>query len=85
MKLDLFAYRFKGHKRCAHMIASSLAGDDTLTAAQVSRKLKQLGLHVHQQKITEGNMHLRDEDLNDSVGKIRISFPQINKYYYSYK
>ena len=65
MKLDLFAYRFKGHKRCGHMIASSLAGNDTLTAAQVSRKLKQLGLHVHRQKITEGNMHLRDEDLND--------------------
>ena len=47
------------------MIASALAGDDILTAAQVSRKLKQLGLHVPRRKRAEGNMHLRDEDLND--------------------
>lgn len=47
------------------MIASSLTGDHSFTAAQVSRKLKQLGLHVRQRKIAEGNMHLRDEDLND--------------------
>ena len=53
MKLDLFAYRFKGHKRCAHIIARS-------------HKHKQLGLRVHRQKINEGNMHLRDEDLNVS-------------------
>lgn len=57
--------QFKGHKRCTYMIASALAGDDILTAAQVSRKLKQLGLHVPRRKRAEGNMHLRDEDLND--------------------
>ncbi|RVW37198.1 Protein timeless-like [Vitis vinifera] len=28
--------QFKGHKRCTYMIASALAGDDILTAAQVS-------------------------------------------------
>ena len=40
-------------------------GDDMLTAAQVSCKLKQLGSHVPWWKRVEGNMHLRDEDLND--------------------
>ncbi|RVW94521.1 Protein timeless-like [Vitis vinifera] len=65
--------QFKGHKRCTYMIASALAGDDILTAAQVSRKLKQLGLHVPRRKRAEGNMHLRDEDLNDfDTAKHRI-------------
>ena len=40
------------------MIASALAGDDILTAAQVSRKLKQLGLHVPRRKRAEGNMQV---------------------------
>ena len=41
IKLDLFMYRFKDHKRCTYMIVSALDGNDTLTAAQVSHKLKQ--------------------------------------------
>lgn len=45
------------------MIAKSLDADGTFTAAQVSRKLKQLGLRFPQQK--KGLLHLRDEDLDD--------------------
>lgn len=47
------------------MIANALDADNMFTAAQVSRKLKQLGLHVPRQKRSEDNMHLRDEELND--------------------
>lgn len=47
------------------MIASALDGDDKPTVAQVSCKLKHLGLHVPRLKRAEGKMHLRDEDIND--------------------
>ena len=63
----LFSFcRFKDHKRCSHMIANALDADGIFTAAQVSRKLKQLGLRVSQQKRSEGNIHLRDVDLINS-------------------
>ncbi|XP_057480402.1 uncharacterized protein LOC130767528 [Actinidia eriantha] len=58
--------QFKDHKRCSHMIANALDADGIFTAAQVSRKLKQLGLRVPQQKRSEGNIHLRDVDLINS-------------------
>ncbi|MBA0564099.1 hypothetical protein Golob_009057, partial [Gossypium lobatum] len=61
---DLFE-QFKDHKRCSYMIANALDADNKFTAAQVSRKLKQLGLYVPRQKKSEENMHLRDEELND--------------------
>ncbi|KAJ0098814.1 hypothetical protein Patl1_20274 [Pistacia atlantica] len=58
--------RYKCHKRCSYMIANALDGEKKFTAAQVSRKLKQLGLRPPQQKRSEAQMHLRDEELNDS-------------------
>ncbi|KHG23813.1 Protein timeless [Gossypium arboreum] len=61
---DLFE-QFKDHKRCSYMIANALDADNKFTAAQVSRKLKQLGLYVPRQKKSKENMHLRDEELND--------------------
>ncbi|PPD70659.1 hypothetical protein GOBAR_DD32464 [Gossypium barbadense] len=61
---DLFE-QFKDHKRCSYMIANALDADNKFTAAQVSRKLKQLGLYVPRQKKSEENMRLRDEELND--------------------
>ncbi|KAH1075387.1 hypothetical protein J1N35_027715 [Gossypium stocksii] len=61
---DLFE-QFKDHRRCSYMIANALDADNKFTAAQVSRKLKQLGLYVPRQKKSEDNMHLRDEELND--------------------
>lgn len=57
-------YRFKDHKMCTYMIVSALDGDDTLTAAQVSHKLKQQLAYVPHQKRAEDNLDLRDEDLN---------------------
>ncbi|CAK7324063.1 unnamed protein product [Dovyalis caffra] len=56
---------FKHHRRCSYMIANALASDNSFTAAQVSRKLKQLGLRATRQKQSEIDMHLRDEELND--------------------
>ncbi|RVW94638.1 LRR receptor-like serine/threonine-protein kinase GSO1 [Vitis vinifera] len=56
--------KFKDHKRCTYMIVNALDGDDTLTAAQVSHKLKQQLAYVPHQKRAEDNLHLRDEDLN---------------------
>ncbi|KAL5999068.1 hypothetical protein ACLOJK_010018 [Asimina triloba] len=41
---------FKNHKRCNQMIANALDADNAYTAAQVSRKLRQLGLRVPQKK-----------------------------------
>ncbi|KAK6925919.1 Timeless, N-terminal [Dillenia turbinata] len=60
---DLFQ-QFKDHKRCSYMIANALDADGKITAAQVSRKLKQLGLRVPR-KQSEVKMHLKDDDLND--------------------
>ena len=47
------------------MIKNALDAENMFAAAQVSRKLKQLGLRVPRQKRPEDNMHLRDEELND--------------------
>ncbi|XP_012090145.1 protein timeless homolog isoform X2 [Jatropha curcas] len=62
--------QFKEHKRCSYMIANALAADNSFTAAQVSRKLKQLGLRVPRQKKSEAKLHLRDEEINEfSIGE----------------
>ncbi|KAJ0042369.1 hypothetical protein Pint_17596 [Pistacia integerrima] len=58
--------QYKDYKRYSYMIANALDGEKRFTAAQVSRKLKQLGLRPPQQKRSEAQMHLRDEGLNDS-------------------
>ncbi|XP_022736248.1 protein timeless homolog isoform X2 [Durio zibethinus] len=64
---DLFE-QFKDHRRCSYMIANALDAQKVFTAAQVSRKLKQLGLRIPRQKRSEDNMHLRDEELKDLSG-----------------
>ncbi|KAH7651526.1 timeless protein [Dioscorea alata] len=59
--------RFKDHKKCSHMIANALDGDGKYTAAQVSRKLKNLGLVVPQKKkSSETRKQLSDIELTDS-------------------
>ncbi|XP_008802054.2 protein timeless homolog [Phoenix dactylifera] len=50
LEIKVLFERFKNHRRCSHMIAKALDGDNTYTAAQVSRKLKQLGLLAPQEK-----------------------------------
>ncbi|KAL5139649.1 Receptor-like protein EIX2 [Glycine soja] len=55
---------FKDHRRCSYMIANALDEDGKFTAAQVSRKLKQLGLSLPQ-KSSGGKMHPKDADLMD--------------------
>ncbi|XP_047265359.1 protein timeless homolog isoform X1 [Capsicum annuum] len=57
---DLFE-QFKDHKRCSHMIATALDSEGTLSAAKISRKLKQLGLYVPKKRSLETNLHLMDE------------------------
>ncbi|KAL7003535.1 hypothetical protein U1Q18_004688 [Sarracenia purpurea var. burkii] len=61
MMIKTLFEQFKDHKRCSHMIANALDADGIFTAAQVSRKLKQLGLRGPRKKISK-NMHLKDED-----------------------
>ncbi|GMJ06484.1 TIMELESS [Hibiscus trionum] len=83
---DLFE-EFKDHRRCSYMIANALDADNTFTAAQVSRKLKQLGLYVPKKKKSKDDTLLRDEELNnlsgnethDSDDEILISFRNRNK------
>ncbi|KAL6533264.1 hypothetical protein OROMI_027376 [Orobanche minor] len=61
---DLFE-QFKDHKRCSYMIANALDGAGKISTAQVSRKLKQLGLIRPENKRSLSKMHLRDEALSD--------------------
>ncbi|GLT35849.1 hypothetical protein SLA2020_102660 [Shorea laevis] len=80
---DLFE-QFKGQKRCSYLIANALDPDNAFTAAQVTRKLNQLGLRVPHQKRSEANMQLRDEELDDpsvdvSDNETLISFRNRNK------
>ncbi|XVF53482.1 hypothetical protein PTKIN_Ptkin05aG0102800 [Pterospermum kingtungense] len=83
---DLFE-QFKDHRRCSYMIANALDADNMFTAAQVSRKLKQLGLRVPRQKRSEDDLHLRDEgpnhssddDTHDSDNETLLSFRNRNK------
>ncbi|CAJ1976983.1 unnamed protein product [Sphenostylis stenocarpa] len=58
--------QFKDHRRCSYMIANALDEDGKFTAAQVSRKLKQLGLLLPQKKSSGGKMHAKGADLMDS-------------------
>lgn len=71
------------------MIASALDDDGKFTAAQISRKLRQLGLRIRKQK--SDNMHLRDEDDNnaptedatDSDGETLLSLKKRYHIYYT--
>ncbi|XP_024963068.1 protein timeless homolog isoform X2 [Cynara cardunculus var. scolymus] len=64
MKIKTLFEQFKDHKKCSHMIASALDGHGTFTAAQISRKLRQLGLRLRKPKSGD-NVYLKDEDGND--------------------
>ncbi|CAL0316025.1 unnamed protein product [Lupinus luteus] len=58
--------QFKDHRRCSYMIANALDLDGKFTPAQVSRKLKQLGLSLPQKKIFGDKRHPKSEDLMPS-------------------
>nr|XP_027110166.1 protein timeless homolog isoform X1 [Coffea arabica] len=57
--------QFKDHKRCNYMIANALDTEGSVSTAQVSRKLKQLGLFVPRKKRSDTNFHLRDDDSSE--------------------
>ncbi|KAG5055128.1 hypothetical protein JHK85_007638 [Glycine max] len=60
----LVQHLFKDHRRCSYMIANALDKDGKFTTAQVSRKLKQLGLSLPL-KSSGGKMHPKGVDLMD--------------------
>ncbi|XP_073125062.1 uncharacterized protein [Henckelia pumila] len=62
--------QYKDHRRCSYMIANELDSMGNISAARVSRKLKQLGLVLHKPKRSDANFHLRDEGSNDVSSKI---------------
>lgn len=63
MLIDLYE-QFKNDKKCSHMIATTLDTNNTFSAAQVTRKLKQLGLI--KKRPVESKTLLRDEADNDN-------------------
>ncbi|CAI8604387.1 unnamed protein product, partial [Vicia faba] len=63
-RIKVLYEQFKDHRRCSYMIANALDVDGKFTPAQVSRKLKQLGLYVPQKR-SRGNIHPKGEDLMD--------------------
>ncbi|CAN6464590.1 unnamed protein product [Victoria cruziana] len=67
---DLFE-QFKTQKRCSHLIANALDSNKKYSAAQVSRKLKQLGLHRPHSGIIEDIMESNeiDADFGTTEGK----------------
>ncbi|KAL7601712.1 hypothetical protein Lser_V15G22269 [Lactuca serriola] len=77
MKIRALFEQFKDHKKCSHMIASALEGDVAFTAAQITRKLTQLGLRVKKQKSND-KMNLRDDD-DVSDGETLLSLKKRSK------
>lgn len=67
--------RFKDHKRCSHMIAKELDSDVAVTAAQVSRKLKKLGLRTSRMKseVKSQNMDEAYTDEEDDSDNLTLS------------
>ncbi|KAF8114815.1 hypothetical protein N665_0033s0007 [Sinapis alba] len=53
--------KFKDERRCCYLIANELGSENTYTTAQVSRKLKQLGLRLPRGKKSEPGMKLQDD------------------------
>ncbi|KAI7754213.1 hypothetical protein M8C21_006443, partial [Ambrosia artemisiifolia] len=78
IKIKTLFEQFKDKKKCCQMIASALDGDVTFTAAQISRKLRQLGLRLRKQK-SDDNMHLRDDDGSNSDGETLLSLKKRSK------
>ncbi|KAK9065071.1 hypothetical protein SSX86_016454 [Deinandra increscens subsp. villosa] len=78
MKIRTLFEQFKDKKKCSQMIASALDGDVTFTAAQISRKLRQLGLFLRKRKSID-NAQLRDEDTSNSDGETLSSLKKRSK------
>ncbi|KAL3653587.1 hypothetical protein CASFOL_003268 [Castilleja foliolosa] len=57
--------QFKDQRRCSYLIANTLDSTGGISAAQVSRKLKQLELFRPKTKKSNSNKNLRDESLSD--------------------
>ncbi|KAH9625382.1 hypothetical protein KSS87_011453, partial [Heliosperma pusillum] len=62
LKIRSLFEQFKEHKRCSHMIAEQLDPNGTVTAAQVSRKLKKLGLHTSRMRGGAKTQKMNDSD-----------------------
>ncbi|CAA0824662.1 timeless family protein [Striga hermonthica] len=61
--------QFKDNRRCSYMIANALEGNGGFSAAQISRKLKQLGLMRPKNNKSQSKMSLRDEPLSDHLSE----------------
>ncbi|CAH8329047.1 unnamed protein product [Eruca vesicaria subsp. sativa] len=59
--------KFKDERRCCYLIANELGSENTYTTAQVSRKLKQLGLRLPRGKKSEAGMKLQDDHDDSSA------------------
>ncbi|ESQ43217.1 hypothetical protein EUTSA_v10012488mg [Eutrema salsugineum] len=59
--------KFKDQKRCCYLIANELGSENTFTTAQVSHKLKQLGLRIPRGKKSETGMMLKDDQDDSSA------------------
>ncbi|KFK26897.1 hypothetical protein AALP_AA8G307700 [Arabis alpina] len=59
--------KFKDQRRCCYLIANELGSEKTYTTAQVSRKLKQLGLRLPRSKKSEAGMMLKDDHDDSSA------------------
>ncbi|KAL9237361.1 hypothetical protein vseg_011919 [Gypsophila vaccaria] len=59
--------QLKDQKRCSHMIAKELDPNGTVTAAQVSRKLKQLGLHTSRMRGDSKKQKMDETDASRDV------------------
>ncbi|KAJ4875737.1 timeless family protein [Raphanus sativus] len=59
--------KFKDERRCCYLIANELGSENTYTTAQVSRKLKQLGLRLPRGKKSEAGMKLLDDHDDSSA------------------
>ncbi|KAL1206714.1 hypothetical protein V5N11_027273 [Cardamine amara subsp. amara] len=59
--------KFKDQKRCSYLIANALGSENTYTTAQVSRKLKQLGLLLPRGKKSKAGMMLKDDHDDSSA------------------
>ncbi|KAJ7974108.1 Timeless protein [Quillaja saponaria] len=77
-KIRTLYEQFKDQKRCSFLIAKALDVNGKYTSAQVSHKLKELGLSVPQKKSFADNMQLTDVD-DDSDDETLLSLMTRNK------
>ncbi|XP_057527293.1 topoisomerase 1-associated factor 1 isoform X2 [Amaranthus tricolor] len=65
LKIRSLFEHFKDHNRCSHMIAKALDPNGTVTAVQVSRKLKKLGLHTSRMRSKPNKQKMDDVSTDD--------------------